>query len=72
MMFNFVRSTTFLIFRAISSVSKCRVSLFPTVAILRYSRVHIGTSNGGNIVAVVERMINKEFSFGPILRVLYI
>jgi len=46
--------------------------LLPTVVALWNARVHVGTSNGGNIVAVVERMINKEFSFGPILRVLYI
>jgi len=66
-MFNFVRSTTFLIFRAISSVSKCRVSLFPTVAILRYSRVHIGTSNGGNITTEIKEVINKKLSLGTIL-----
>ena len=40
-MFNFVRSAVFLTFRAMSSASICKVTPLPTVAILRYARVHI-------------------------------
>ena len=66
-MFNFVRSTTFLIFRAMSSISKYRVSLFSTVAILRYSRVYVGTSNGSNITAEIKGVINEKLSLGTLL-----
>ena len=67
MMFNFVRSTTFLIFRAMSSISKYRVSLFSTVAILRYSRVYVSTSNGSNITAEIKGVINEKLSLGTLL-----
>jgi len=50
-----------------SSISKYRVSLFPTVAILRYSRVHVGTSNGSNITAEIKGVINEKLSLGTLL-----
>jgi len=67
MMFNFVRSTIFLTFRAMSSISKCRVTPLPTVATLRNTRVHIGLPNSGNMTAKIKEMVNEKLSLGTIL-----
>jgi len=66
-MFNFVRSAAFLTFRAISSTSKYRVTPLPTVATLRYTRVHVGPSDGGNVATKIKEMVNKKLSLGTIL-----
>jgi len=50
-----------------SSISKYRVSLFSTVAILRYSRVYVSTSNGSNITAEIKGVINEKLSLGTLL-----
>ena len=48
------------------------MTLFPTVVALWDARVHVGTSDGGNVMFVVKRIVNKKFCLGPVLRVSYI
>jgi len=36
------------------------------------ARVHVGASNGSNIAPIIERVVDEEFCFGPVLRVPYI
>jgi len=67
MMFNFVRSTAFLTFRAMSSVSKYKVTLLPIVATLRYARVYISSFNSSNVMTKIEEVVNKKLSLGTIL-----
>jgi len=67
MIFNFVRSTTFLTFRAMSSASKCKVTLLPMVATLRYARVYVSPSNSSNIMTKIEEVVNKKLSLETIL-----
>jgi len=47
------------------------VAPFPAVVVLWNSRVHVSTSDGGNVITVIERVINEKFCFGSILRVPY-
>jgi len=45
------------------------VAPFPAVVTLRDPRVHVGSSNCGDIPAKVEGMIYQQFCFGTVLRV---
>jgi len=67
MMFNFVRSTAFLTFRAISSTRKYRVTPLPIVVTLRYTRVYIGSFNSGNTITKIKKVVNKKLSLGTVL-----
>ena len=48
---------------------ECRVAPLPVVMTLRDSRVHVGSPDGGNVPAKVERMIYQQLCFGSILRI---
>ena len=50
--------------------SYSKVSLFPTVLILRDSRVHDSTIHSGNKLSNVETTVNDWLSFGTTLQVL--
>jgi len=56
--FDFMRATIFLTSGPMSLACEDSVSLFPTVMTLRYSRIHICSSNGGDKPAIVERVVD--------------
>jgi len=56
--FDFMRATAFLTFGPMSFVRKGGMSLFPTVMILRYSWIHVCSSDSGNTSAIVEGVID--------------
>jgi len=48
------------------------VASFLVVAVLWDPRVHVGALDSSNVTTIIERVVNEKFSFGPILRVLYV
>ena len=56
--FDFMRATAFLTFGPMSFVRKGGMSLFPTVMILRYSWIHVRSSDSGNTSAIVEGVVD--------------
>ena len=56
---DFVWSSIFLTFWAMSSIYKCRVFPFPAIMVLEHTRVHVGVPNSGNVLAKVKGIINK-------------
>jgi len=68
-MFNFVRSTAFLTFRAMSSARKYRVTPLPTVVTLRYARVYIGPPNSSDAMTKIKEVVNKKLSLGTVLQI---
>jgi len=50
-----------------SSASKCKVTLLPMVATLRYARVYVSPPNSSNIMTKIEEVVNKKLSLETIL-----
>jgi len=61
MVIGFVRTIAFDIFGTLDSTQKCCVFLFPAVFALRNARVHVGFSNGCDVVANIKAPIDKHF-----------
>ena len=60
--FRFVRTVVFDTFGTLNSAREHRVTLFPAIFTLRYSGIHVSTSNGHNILSNVEILVDKALS----------
>ena len=65
--FNFVKTIIFLAFGAMCTASKSYISLFPTVFVLRDTRVHIGFLNSSNTMLYIKASVNKILGLNTIL-----
>ena len=65
--FNFVRTIIFLAFSAMCIASKSYMSLFPTVFVLRNTKVHIGSLNSSNTIPYIKTFVNKILGLNTIL-----
>jgi len=70
--FRLVRAITLDTLRALDLARHSHMSLSPAVFALRDTRVHVSSSNGGNILLYVEAPINKAFGLTSTLNILYI
>ena len=69
MVFELVQPVTFGAFGPVSSACKNRVTLSPTVLVLKYSKIYISTSNGSNMLFNIKGPVYKHFSICPILSI---
>jgi len=69
MIFNFMRTITYLAFETMCKESKGNIIPLPTIFALRNTRVHIGSSDSSDIIIYIETSVNETFSFCTILRI---
>ena len=72
MVFVFVQATILDIFGPLNSAKKGCMTLFPAILALRYSRVHIGTSNHSNVASYIEASVDEFFGITTTLDIPYI
>jgi len=60
--FGFVRTIAFDAFGTLNSTREHRVTPFPAIFALRYSKVHVSTSNSHDILFNIEASVDKALS----------
>ena len=68
-MFCFVRPVAFDTFGSLNTARVSGMPLFPAVFILGNTRIHVRSTNRGNVFAYVKASIDQEFSILPALNV---
>ena len=56
--FNFVKAVALLIFNIISMADKCDIILFPTIFILKNTRIHVSSLNISNVISYIKASVN--------------
>ena len=67
--FKLVEVAAFLAFGTMGTAGKGGVTPLPAVVALENTRVHRGTSDGGDASSEVEGLINNRFGLGAVLRI---
>ena len=67
--FNFIRIITLLTLGIICIASESSMFPLPTILVLENTRVHVGFSNGCNVLIYIETSVNKTLNLCIILRV---
>jgi len=69
MVFRFVTSVTLDTLQSLNSTRHGGVSLFPTIFTLWNTRVHVDSSDCGDILSHIKAPINKAFGLTPTLNI---